>query len=170
MRFIIARIGDHPTISFAASELVRLLKEMDSHAVLDVRKYPIYDRNVKNAIWVGFDGSVEKGADDRILISVTNCDGIISGSNERSVLIAVYRFMYELGCRYLRPGKDGEKIPKRSLTYTDITVCIDETASYRHRAVCIEGTVSSDHVYNMIDWLPKVGMSGYFTQFLKPVH
>jgi len=168
MRFIIARIGDHPTISFAASELVRLLKEMDSHAVLDVRKYPIYDRNVKNAIWVGFDGSVEKSADDRIFISVTNCDGIISGSNERSVLIAVYRFMYELGCRYLRPGKDGEKIPKRALTYTDITVTIDETASYRHRAVCIEGTVSSEHVYNMIDWLPKVGMSGYFTQFLTP--
>ena len=30
-----------------------------------------------------------------------------------SVLIAAYRFMYELGCRYLYPGPDGEKIPKK---------------------------------------------------------
>jgi len=168
MKLIIAKIGDHPTVTFAVSELIRLLKEMDSHVVLDIRKYPKVDVGIKNAIWVGCDGSLEKSENDRIFISITNSVGIISGSNERSVLIAVYRFMYELGCRYLRPGKDGEKIPKRDLNYEDITVSVDESGAYRHRTVCIEGTVSSEHVYNMIDWLPKVGMNGYFIQFLTP--
>jgi hypothetical protein len=34
--------------------------------------------------------------------------------------------------------------------------------------MCIEGAVSYEHVYNMIDWLPKVGMCGYFMQFHIP--
>lgn len=168
MRFIIARIGDNETIAFAASEVQRLIKEMDGSVSVELRKYKAKDQTVKNAVWIGVDGSVERSNDDRIFIDVKNADGVISGSNERAVLIAAYRFMYELGCRFLRPGKDGEKVPKRALAPENINVCVNEAASYRHRAMCIEGSVSSEHVYNMIDWMPKVGMSGYFTQFFSP--
>lgn len=167
MRLIIAKIGNNETISFAVSELIRLIEKMDETVVLDVRKYMAYDSNVKNAIWVGT-GFVETHEKDTVFINVENSVGVISGSNECSVLIAVYRFMKELGCRFLYPGKDGEKIPKRNLNYSDLTVNVNETASYNHRAICIEGTVSYEHVVNTIDWLPKVGMSGYFTQFLTP--
>ena len=32
----------------------------------------------------------------------------------------------------------------------------------------ITGSVSYENVVNMIDWLPKVGMNSYFTQFFSP--
>ena len=100
--------------------------------------------------------------DDAIAISVDGGSGVIAGINSRSVLIAVYRYLTEQGCRWLRPGSDGEYIP---VVDTLHAVHISETPSYRHRGVCIEGAVSVDHVKNMIDWLPKVGYNGYFTQF-----
>ena len=50
--------------------------------------------------------------DDAIYIDVENLCGTISGSNARSVLIAVYRFLREKGYKFIRPGKGGEIIPK----------------------------------------------------------
>jgi hypothetical protein len=44
-------------------------------------------------------------------------------------------------------------------------VTLDETASYDHRGVCIEGAVSVDHVLSLVDWLPKQGFNSYFIQF-----
>ena len=167
MRIIIAKIGNDATVSFAAKELCRLIKEMDKTVVLDVRKYDAYNETLKNIIWVG-EGFVEKSETDTVAISVKDSAGFISGSNARSVLIAVYRFMYELGCRYLYPGKDGEKIPSKKLSYSDLTVEVKDTASYNHRGICIEGTVGYEHVRNMIDWIPKVGMNEYFFQFFTP--
>ncbi len=168
MRLILAAIGNNQTVNFAVEEIVRLIKKMDKNLTLDVRRYFDKDETVKNALWVGLDNSVEQSEDDRIVVKVENGAGIITGSNERSVLMAAYRFMYELGCRYLYPGADGEKIPVRSLDYKDLKVSVDETPSYKHRGICIEGSVSSEHALNTIDWFPKVGMSGFFTQFFTP--
>ena len=117
MRLILAAIDNNQTVKFAVEEIVRLIKKMDKNLTLDVRRYFDKDETVKNALWVGLDGSVEKSEDDRIVVKVENGVGIITGSNDRSVLMAAYRFMYELGCRYLYPGADGEKIPVRSLDY-----------------------------------------------------
>ena len=167
MRLIIAKIGNSETVSFAVEELKRLIKEMDATLTLDVRKYASYNETVKNALWVGL-GFTEKSETDTINISVKDSAGFISGSNERSVLIAVYRFMKEMGCTFLYPGKEGEVIPQKKLDYSDLTVSVKETASYNHRGICIEGTVGYEHVYNIIDWLPKVGMNEYFFQFLTP--
>ncbi len=168
MRFTIARIGKDETICFAASELKRLISKMDPSITVDIRHYEKIDPEVKRVVWLGFDGSIEKSFDDKISIKVKNGAGVITGSNECSVLIAMYRFMFELGCRFIRPGADGEKIPEKKLSLEDLTVSVCETPSYGHRGVCIEGGVSFDHVYNMIDWLPKVGMSAYFIQFFTP--
>ena len=168
MRLIVAKIGNDKTISFAVEELIRLVKAMDKNLRLDVRRYNQKDLSVKNALWIGLDGSIAQSEDDHIVINVENGAGVITGSNERSVLMAVYRFMYELGCRYLCPGADGEKIPTRSLDYKDLKSFVDQKPSYPHRIMCIEGSVSYEHVYNMIDWLPKVGMSGFYTQFFVP--
>lgn len=167
MRLIVAKIGNNETVSFAVNELCRLIKEMDSTVIMDVRKYLAFDESVEDAIWVGT-GFVEKNEKDTIFINVNESVGFIGGSNERSVLISVYRFMKEMGCCYLYPGKEGEVIPKKTLTYSDLTVRIKETASYSHRGICIEGTLGYEHAYNIIDWLPKVGMSEYFFQFFTP--
>ena len=108
----------------------------------------------------------EKGNqfDDEMEIRVEKGEGYIKGSNEHAVLIAVYRFFYELGCRFIRPGKDGEIIVKRALE--ECTVSKNYKPRYRYRAICSEGAISEENVIDMVEWLPKVGMNSYFTQFV----
>ncbi len=168
MRITVAEIGRHETISFAASELCRLLKEMDRSTVFDLRRYDAYDPELREAIWIGMGNWCQRSDRDSIYIDIKNGAGVISGSNECSVLMAVYRFMHGLGCRFLRPGKDGEKIPARALCQKELELSEEYTPSYFHRAICIEGSTSTEHIYNTIDWLPKVGLSGYFVQFFTP--
>ncbi len=168
MNVTFARIGKHPTIGFAFRELARILKKMDPTFSVDGRIYDQVDPSLENVIWLGIDGSVEKKDNDAIRIKVKNGAGVITGSQERAVLIAAYRFLKEMGCRFLRPGEEGEIIPEKTLTRADFTAQVQEEASYRHRGVCIEGSVSYAHVANMIDFLPKVGMNGYFMQFHVP--
>jgi len=168
MRLILAQIGKNETVVFAAKEIARLIGEMDRSVTVEIRRYAEKNPEVKNALWVGLDGSVEASDDDRIYIKTENGQGIIGGSNERSVLFSAYRFMQELGCRYLYPGRDGEKIPQRSLKDSDLTVFVDETPSYRHRGICIEGSVSYEHVFATIEWLPKLAMNTYYSQFFIP--
>ncbi|MBA2133910.1 DUF4838 domain-containing protein [Capillibacterium thermochitinicola] len=101
--------------------------------------------------------------DDAVYIRVENGKGVIAGNNPRSLLLAVYRFLTAAGCRWVRPGDDGELIPRKALADLNATVC--ERAAYRHRGICIEGAVSEENVRAVIDWLPKVGMNAYFIQF-----
>lgn len=165
---ILARIGKNQTIKYAFDELARYLKQIDESIFIDARVYNEIDHTRKDILWVGMDSSVAESDDDTILIDVTNGGGIITGSNPRSVLIAVYRFLFELGCRWVYPGKDGERIPSILIEKKNINVHINESPSYRHRGICIEGEVSYEHVYNTIEWLPKVGMNSYYIQFQTP--
>lgn len=165
---ILGRIGTHETIRFACSELVRCLQQMDGELFLEQRVYEARDLTRTDILWIGLDGSVPYSQDDTICICVSEGAGVITGSNERSVLLAVYRMLYTLGCRWIRPGRDGERIPSRELLPEQLQVQLQERASYRHRAVCIEGANDYQHVADMIDWLPKVGMNGYFVQFMTP--
>ncbi len=103
--------------------------------------------------------------DDAIHIDIKDCSGIISGTNARSVLIGVYRYLKELGFAFLRPGKDGEYYPDK-FRFKDVN--LTEKSSYRHRSVCIEGSVSQENLMDMIDWIPKASMNGYFMQFQIP--
>lgn len=168
MKLVFAKIGEHQTIRYAFDELVRCFRQMDEQLFIEGRTYDFYDESVEGVIWIGLDGSVAASSDDEIRIDIKDGAGIVTGSNERSVLIASYRLLYELGCRFIRPGKDGEIIPGKSITKKALNIQVAEKASYRHRTVCIEGINSYEHVYNMIDWLPKVGMNGYYMQFLVP--
>ena len=115
---ILARIGKNSTIRFAFDELAKYLKQMDQSIFIDSRVYDERDMTRTDIIWVGLDGSVQPSDDDSIFIDVTDGGGIVTGSNERSVLIAVYRLLHELGCTWVYPGKDGEKIPSHALTFS----------------------------------------------------
>ena len=46
--------------------------------------------------------------DDILHIDTDEEGGVIAGSNPRSILLAVYRFLTINGCRWLFPGIDGE--------------------------------------------------------------
>ena len=171
--FLIYPIGSNASpdpVVFAAQELQKYLQMMTS-APASVLPQTTYDANLAPGIWLGVAGALP-GAnvstaasplDDAIAMEVHGGQGWIAGANARSVLLAVYRFLHENGCRWPRPAPEQALIPARSRA--ELSAVISEKAAFQHRAICIEGAVSLEHVLAIIDWAPKVGFSGYFTQF-----
>ena len=102
---------------------------------------------------------------DAYAITVTDLGGTIRGSNNRSVLLGAYRYLKELGFAFLRPDREGERIPASVGPHT---VNIREEASSRYRGICIEGAVSFENIMRFVTWLPKAGFNTYFTQFKIP--
>ena len=157
--------SDHPTIAYAAEELARCLKRVTGSEI-----EPGCCRACGDGIELGLMDELglapvkvaDPALDDVVFVDVKGGGGIIAGINPRSVLLAVYRYLTELGCRWVRPGADGEYLPRLDKLPP---VKISETPSYRHRGVCIEGASSVEHVTDMIDWMPKLGFNGYFIQF-----
>ena len=169
MTIILAAIGNHETVTYAQEELFRYLHRMDASLFIDCRRYAAKDEGKQNVLWIGLDGSLPYSElDDAIRIDVANGAGVLTGSNERSVLIAAYRFLRELGCRFLRPGEDGDVVPQQVLACGALSVRVEEAASYRHRGITIEGSIGYEHVKNILEWIPKAGMNGYFIQARNP--
>lgn len=106
---------------------------------------------------------------DHIQIRLENGQGVIEASSEIALLIATYRFFHELGVYYVRPGRAHEVIKKLTEEeFLQKKFTIDETASFQHRGVCIEGADSYENLRDFIDWLPKIGMNSFFIQFENP--
>ncbi|MBE6630352.1 MAG: DUF4838 domain-containing protein [Ruminococcaceae bacterium] len=104
--------------------------------------------------------------EDILDVRVENARGIIAGSNERSILAAVYQYCKSAGCRFLRPGTDGEYIP-----YCDLTShkChYRKKADHPFRGECCEGAISYEHMRDTVYWMPKVGMNMYMIEGLVP--
>lgn len=172
MRLNITKIGSHPTLTYALDELVKYLKAIDKTVTVDEFACDDYSeiangtlKTLTLAVGIGVENNT---LDDRIKLSVKNGEGVITGSNPRSVLIAVYRFLYTLGCRFPSPEEGGDYIPSRNLEIADISAELDETPSYRHRGVVLEGALDYTQAKNMVNWLPKLGLNEYFIQYLTP--
>ena len=167
----IVRLSAHPAVRLAAAELKRCLGAATGcTAQVQARKQ---HRPAPGTLWLGEAGDLAVGglepnpetgaAHDAFAIAVDAEGGFIAGTNPRSVLIGAYRYLQELGFRWIRPGRDGEIVP--SLDAPLAPVSLSERAAYDHRGVCIEGSVSYENVRDMVDWLPKLGFNGYFIQF-----
>lgn len=104
--------------------------------------------------------------DDWYKVDASSTDIHVCASNERSILLGVYRLLHVLGCRFLMPGKKHEFIPHCSMD--DLNVHFEQSASFRHRGVCIEGANSIENILDFIDWLPKIGCNSFFVQHLEP--
>ncbi len=157
-------LRDDSVIAFAAEELSRHLASMTG---LDAAVDNAAAEGLSLGLLVDFPGVPVPAVsnpelDDALHIDTTGRSGIIAGINPRSVLLAVYRYLTELGCRWVRPGDDGAYVPQLE-RLPDVR--LSDTPSYRHRGVCIEGAVSYEHVRDMVDWLPKLGFNAYFIQF-----
>ena len=105
--------------AYAAEELFRCLSEMDPSLSVGA-----------GGIELSLAIREENKDIDRIMISVKDGRGEIAASNEGALLIAVYRFLYELGCRWTHPGEGGENIPARSFEKELPTVELGKGASH----------------------------------------
>ena len=86
--------------------------------------------------------------DDVIHIDCTENGGILAGSNPRSVLFAVYRFLRENGCRWLYPGVDGDYVPMQDIH----GVQYHKKADHRFRGFCNEGSESQRCMLECADY------------------
>ena len=142
------------TTQYAKDELIAYLTKMAGLHNLARIDLMLIDENRDNTM-----------DDDRYIIDITDGKGFIKGSNSRSILLGVYAYLKLLGCRFLRPGVNGEIVPKSDLSGE---FKVDATASYNHRIEVMEGAINDDIVIEVLRWLPKAGYNGYFIQFVTP--
>ncbi len=104
--------------------------------------------------------------DDIIDVKITGSSGYIAGSNPRSVLMGVYKYCASAGCRFIRPGVDGDYVPQADLLAH--SYAYRKRADHIFRGQCSEGATSYEHMRDMVYWLPKVGMNMYMIEGLVP--
>jgi hypothetical protein len=163
-------MGDDRVIELAARELRDYLGRMVPEAVSLMHVQNPTDVPARS-ITVGTAGQLagirvpdveDPTLDDAIAIDIADGVGLIGGANARSVLLAVYRYLAELGCRWIRPGDDGEVIPSVDLDGTGVRLA--ERPSYRYRVIDLDGALSFEHIRDAIAWAPKLGFNGYFLE------
>ena len=118
--FSIYKITSHPVVDFAAEELKKYLRMMMPRCgEIDIAYAPDATEGFRLGLMQDFGIDVSEAADadldDILHIDADERGGIIAGSNPRSILLAVYRYLTINGCRWLFPGIDGELIPTKGI-------------------------------------------------------
>ena len=161
-------LRSNPTVWFAAEELKKYLRMM----MPDAGDFFISeDPSAKDGFRLGLleDFGLPDEAEDPVLDDVIHVDagadgGVLAGSNARSVLFAVYRFLRENGCRWLYPGVDGEYVPLRDVQ----AVKYHKLADHRFRGFCNEGAESQQCMLDTIDHCAKLELNVYMMEFNIP--
>jgi len=167
--FKINKITSHPTVDFAAEELKKYLRMMMPDAGEIVIKYaPDATDGFRLGLMADFSLDTSEADDltlDDIVHIDTDCEGgIIAGSNMRSILLAVYKYLTLNGCRWLFPGVDGEFIPVKDVAPTAYHMMADN----RYRGWCNEGAEFQKCMIDAIDFAPKVGLNVFMLEFFIP--
>ena len=156
--------ADH-VIDFAAEELKKYLRMMMPRCGEIAISY---DPAATDGFRLGLleDFSLPCEAEDPVLDDVVHIDtdtqgGILAGSNSRSVLYAVYRFLRLNGCRWLYAGIDGEHIPVADITPQNY----HKMADHRFRGHCNEGPESQTCMRETIDFDAKQELNVYMIEF-----
>ena len=114
---MIYKLRTNRVIDFAAEELKKYLQMMmPTYTDIPVE----YNPDAKDGFRLGlledfglpFEGK-NANSDDVVHIDTDESGGVLAGSNMRSILFAVYRYLKLNGCRFFAPGIDGEYIPRK---------------------------------------------------------
>ena len=168
--FYVNKITSNSTVDYAAEELKKYLRMMMPEGG-DVKI--AYDPDAKDGFRLGLmqdfgldvSDAENPELDDILYIDCDEKGGIIAGSNPRSVLLSVYEYFRQMGCRWLFPGVDGEYIPMKDIT----PVKYRFKPSMRYRGWCNEGAEFQQSMMAAIDFAPKVGLNVFMLEFRVPV-
>ena len=161
--FTINKLRADPTIDFAAEELKKYLYMMDMECdAINI----VYDPEAKDGFRLGlledfglsFEGKNAK-IEDVVHIDTDEQGGILAGSNMRSILFAVYRYLKLNGCRFFAPGPDGEYIPRTGIKPQKYHKMADHVL----RGHTIEGRPSCENVLDYIDYHAKQELNTFST-------
>jgi len=167
--YLINKITSDHVVDFAAEELKKYLRMMmPDCGEIDIRYDPSASDGFRLGVMADF-GLDTSEAEDIVLDDIIHIDtdktgGIIAGSNTRSVLLSVYRYLTINGCRWLFPGIDGEFIPVKDVE----AVKYHKLADCRYRGQCNEGAESQPIMMDAIDFTPKIGMNIFMIEFDNP--
>ncbi len=165
----INKITANHTVDFAAEELKKYLRMMMPECdEIDIAYAPDATDGFRLGFMADF-GIDTSEAEDTVLDDIVHIDtddlgGILAGSNPRSVLFAVYRYLQENGCRWLFPGIDGEYIPMQDVK----AVKYHKMADCRFRGQCNEGAEFQKNMMEVIDFTPKIGLNVFMIEFFNP--
>ena len=163
----ISKVTSHTIIDFAAEELKKYLMQMSPECGgIGISAEDIGGFRLGVMSDFGLDASDVRDAslDDIVYIDCDGWGGIIAGSNPRSVLLAVYEYLRQNGCRWLFPGVDGEYIPECE----PCAVKYRKAADSRFRGNCIEGAIEQSVLLDYVDFMPKLGLNTFMIQFRIP--
>ncbi len=166
----IKKIRANHVLDFAAEELKKYLRMMMPRCgEVEIS----YDPQAKIGFRLGLleDFGLPCEGEDPVLDDIVHVDthchgGILAGSNPRSVLFAVYRFLRLNGCRWLYPGVDGEHVPVRELQ----PQYYHKLADHRFRGHCNEGAESQSCMLETIDFYAKQEINVYMLEFDIPFY
>lgn len=168
--FKIYKLRDNCTVNFAAEELRKYLRMMMPDCG-EIQILPYARENngfcfgLLDDFSIPFNGNDPK-LDDDVYINTSQSSGILAGSNSRSILFAVYRYLICNGCRFLFPGTDGVFIPRQQVA----PVQYQKLADHRYRGHTIEGDPSIDDILRYIDYHAKQFMNAYALYEIFPYH
>ena len=168
--YSIYKISSHSAVDFAAEELRKYLRMMMPECGnIEIKYAPEASDGFRLGLMQDFcldvSDAEDPELDDVIYIDTDTEGGMIAGSNPRSVLIAVYEYLRQNGCRWLMPGVDGELIPMRDIT----PVKYRHKPTSRYRGWCNEGAEYQADMLDAIDFAPKVGMNIFMIEFFTPI-
>ncbi len=167
--YVINKITSSNVVDFAAEELKKYLRMMMPRCgEIEIKYAPDAKDGFRLGLMADF-GLDTSESDDIELDDILHIDtdlegGIIAGSNPRSVLLAVYRYLTINGCRWLFPGIDGEFIPIKNIEPTKY----HKMADCRYRGQCNEGAEAQHLMIEEIDFTPKIGMNIFMIEFDNP--
>lgn len=167
--FKIYTLNTNETVFFAAHELRKYLRMMmpecgDIRIEYDPQATDGFRLGLMQQLSLDVSDAEDVELDDILYIDTNENGGIIAGDNPRSVLLAVYEFFRQNGCRWLMPGPDGEYIPLENI----------KGVKYRFAPSCRYrgwGTATSHEQAQMleyIDFTPKLGMNLAMIEFTIP--
>ncbi len=164
----IKKVRANPTIDYAAEELKKYLRMM----MPECGEITIsFEPDSKDGFRLGFleDFGLENDAEDIVLDDIIHIDttkegGILAGSNPRSVLFSVYRFLRENGCRWLYPGIDGDYVPMKEIEPT----YYHKKPDMRFRGHCNEGYEFQGCMLETIEFYAKQELNVYMLEFMNP--
>ena len=167
----INKISSASAIDYAAEELRKYLRMMMPECGnIEIK----YDTDAKDGFRLGLmqdfgldiSDAAEPDLDDILYIDTDTKGGIIAGDNPRSVLLSVYEYLRQNGCRWLMPGVDGEFIPMQDI----VSVKYRHKPTSRYRGWCNEGAEFQSDMLDAIEFVPKVGMNIFMLEFFTPIN
>ena len=165
----INKLSSNQVIDYAAEELKKYLRMMmpecgDIKIAYNPKATDGFRLGLMQDLGLDVSDAIDPTLDDILYIDCDEMGGIIAGDNPRSVLLTVYEYLRQNGCRWLMPGVDGEFIPMQDIK----PVKYRHKPSMRYRGSCQEGATGQHTLNTFFEWMPKVGLNTFMIQFRIP--